>query len=279
MDGTPGENILWSLFLVTVVWLPCCANIRMSLVGLNSFSLLMTRPLASFSFQCFICKIFPKGMSHTLVFRNFLLKTVVIGSILISLLVWPLMIMSHYQYGLTTITMKKWSLHMSDSTGQDGEVSDIFWTILESSYSPVHMQIFHCFRVCSDWLYSAITYSPITTSLSGQIRLKSIVTLIAVEHFKYKKIPYPTEAEMVGHSKFIHKILCAVAVWLPGKGWRNPEDSHYSHPLGMIRIFLAQLLPKRIWSAKESILCRGEAGVNQMQPVQFQGQFICPWTA
>lgn len=47
-DSTPGENILWSLFLVTAVWLSCCANIRMPLVWLNSFSLLMTCPLASF---------------------------------------------------------------------------------------------------------------------------------------------------------------------------------------------------------------------------------------
>lgn len=59
-------------------------------------------------------------------FRNFLLKTVVIGTILISLLVWPSMVMSYYQYGFTMTTMKKGSLHMSDSTGQDGDVSDIF---------------------------------------------------------------------------------------------------------------------------------------------------------
>lgn len=120
----------------------------------------------------------------------------------------------------------------------------LFWTVLESSYSPAHMRIFHCFRVCSDWLHCAITHSPLTTSLAGKIRLKSIVTLIAVEDFKCKKIPYPMiEAEMVGHSQFIHKILCAVAVWLPGKGWRNPEDSHYS-PWGWSGFFvLAQLLP------------------------------------
>lgn len=180
--------------------------------------------------------------------------------------------MSYYQYGLTTTTMKKQSLHMSDSTGPHKMVRFLifFWTVLESSYSPAHMQIFHCFRVCSDWLYCAITHSPITTSLAGQIRLKSIVTLIAVKYFKCKKIPYPTiEAEMVGHSQFIHKILCAVAVWLPGKGWRNPEDSHYSVPLRMIRTFfwLNYSLTKRVWSVKGSILCRGEAGVNQMEPV------------
>lgn len=183
---------------------------------------------------------------------------------------------------MDTLWQQRRNDHSTWMTAQDKMVrfliySELFWK------AAIHLSICRSFSfgVCSDWLYSAITYSPITTSLSGQIRLKSIVTLVTVEHFKCKKIPYPTEAEMVGHSQFIHKILCTVAVWLPGKGWRNPEDSHYSLPLRMIRIifFLAQLLPKRIWCAKESILCRGEAGVNQMEPVQFQGQFICPWTA
>lgn len=175
------------------------------------------------------------------------------------------MVTGYYQYGLTMTTMKKWSFHRTR-----GEVSNIFWTVLESIYLPAHMQIFYNFRVCSDWLYSAITHSPIISSLAGQIRLRAIVTLIALEYFKCKKIPYPTyEAEMVGQSQFIHKILCAVAVWLPGKGWRNPEDSHYSPPLRMIRIFfwLNYSLIKRIWSAKGGILCRGDTGVNQMEPV------------
>jgi len=44
------------------------------------------------------------------------------------------------------------------------------------------------------------------------------------------------EAEIIGRSQFIHKILHTVAVWLPGKGCRNPEDSHYPPPWGMIRV-------------------------------------------
>lgn len=52
------------------------------------------------------------------------------------------------------------------------------------------------------------------------------------------------EAEIVGRSQFIHKILHTVAVWLPGEGCGNPEDSHYSLPLRMIKgVYLAQLRP------------------------------------
>lgn len=138
---------------------------------------------------------------------------------------------------MDTLWQQRRNDHSTWMTAQDKMVrfliySELFWK------AAIHLSICRSFSfgVCSDWLYSAITYSPITTSLSGQIRLKSIVTLVTVEHFKCKKIPYPTEAEMVGHSQFIHKILCTVAVWLPGKGWRNPEDSHYSLPLRMIRI-------------------------------------------
>lgn len=78
------------------------------------------------------------------------------------------------------------------------------------------------------------------------------------------------EAEIVGHSQFIHKILHRVAVQLPGEGCRNPGDSHYSLPLRMIMVLFWLSYPtikKRIWSAKGSILCGGEAGVNQAETV------------
>lgn len=56
------------------------------------------------------------------------------------------------------------------------------------------------------------------------------------------------EAEFVGRHQFIHKIPHTVAVWLPAKGCRNPEDSHYSLPLRMIRVlcWLSYPLTKRI---------------------------------
>lgn len=157
---------------------------------------------------------------------------------------WSLMVTGYYQHGLTMTTMKKRSFHRNR-----GEVSNIFWTVLESIYSPAYMQIFHNFQVCSDWLYSAITHSPIISSLAGQIRPRAIVTLIALEYLKCKKILYPTyEAEMVGQSQLTQSIhsqntLCSCCVaarerlkesW--GQSLLTPlEDDH--------DFFLAQLLP------------------------------------
>lgn len=83
-----------------------------------------------------------------------------------------------------------------DSVGKDSKVYDIFWTILESSCSLVHVQTSPCFTQRSPCYLLRLTVlnhnaesSPVTTCLTKQIRLKYFGTLIAVSYYKYKKTP------------------------------------------------------------------------------------------
>jgi len=92
---------LWHLGCLTY------AKIRMPLVGLNAFSLLTIWSFASFLYNCFTCRAFLEGMSHTYVCRNLPLKEVIIASILIFLLAWLFTVTSYHRFELITTTMKK----------------------------------------------------------------------------------------------------------------------------------------------------------------------------